>query len=137
MINEKIGPAYHRAFPRLARHLARVAMRSLHIDLIFVEDSVTFRRFSRVMRRLFELYDRQNGKPVEDRHFTGLPGTRVLIYEFQFDNPFESDTYPEPKFTTLGRARILLVFRDRSEQEELLETPFDITRTPAPLGRNG
>jgi hypothetical protein len=134
MINEKIGPAYHRAFPRLARHLARLTLRALQVDLIFVEDGVTFRRFARVLRRMFELYDRQTGKPVEDRHFAGIPGTRVMIYEFQFDNPFESDVYPEPKFTTLGRARILLVFRDRSEQEELLEAPFDTSRTPAPLG---
>jgi hypothetical protein len=136
MINNNIGPAYHRVFPHLARHLMYLTLRSLQVDLIFVEDGVNFRRFSRVVRRLFDLYDRQAGQPAEDRNFVGLPGTRVMIYEFQFDNPFESDVYPEPKFTTLGRARILLVFRDRSEQEDLLEAPFDTSRTPAPLGRS-
>jgi hypothetical protein len=130
MVHDNIGPAYHRVFPHLTRHLTHRTMRDLQLDLIFVEDSVTFRRFARVVRRLFDLHDRQPGRPAEDQHFVGLPGTRVMIYEFQFDNPFESEVYPEPKFTTLGRARILLVFRDRSEQEELLEAPVDSSRTP-------
>ena len=135
MVVESIGPPYHRAFPRLARFVANRMLRSLQIDLVFVEDAVTFRRFSRVMRRLFELYDKHDGRrPADDRDFLGLPGTRVLIYDMQFDNPFESSVYPEPKFVSLGRARVLLVFRDRSEEEELIEPPFDSSRTPAPLG---
>jgi hypothetical protein len=135
MVHDNIGPAYHRAIPRLARHLAHGIMRGLQIDLIFVEDGVTFRRFSKVLRRIFELHDKAPNRPVEDLHFVGLTGMKVLVYEFQFDNPYESDTYPEPKFTALGRARILLVFRDRSESEELVEPPFDASRTPAPLAR--
>jgi hypothetical protein len=134
MVHDNIGPAYHRAIPRFARHVAHEMMRGLQIDLIFVEDGVTFRRFAKVMRRIFELHDKAPNRPVEDLHFVGLTGTRVLVYEFQFDNPYESETYPEPKFTALGRARILLVFRDRSESEELVEPPFDTTRTPAPVG---
>jgi hypothetical protein len=135
MVHDNIGPAYHRAIPRLARYLAHEMMRGLQIDLIFVEDGVTFRRFSKVLRRIFELHDKQPNRPVEDLHFVGLTGTKVLVYEFQFDNPYESETYPEPKFTALGRARILLVFRDRSESEELVEPPFDASRTPAPLSK--
>lgn len=134
MVVESIGPPYHRAFQRLVRFVAHRMMRSLQIDIIFVEDGVSFRRFSRVMRRLFELYDKHDGRrPANDQDFVGLHGTRVLVYEMQFDNQFESTVYPEPKFVALGRARVLLVFRDRSEHEELVEPPFDASRTPAPL----
>jgi len=134
MVHDNVGPPYHRVIPPLARHLAHKVFHSLAIDLIFVEDHVNVRQLKRVIRRIFELHDKQPGRPAEELHFVGLNGTRVLIYEFQFDNPFESKTYPEPKFTALGRARILLVFRDRSESEELVEPPFDISRTPAPIG---
>ena len=134
MVVESTGPPYHRAFPRLTRFVAHRMLRALQVDIIFVEDGVSFRRFSRVMRRLFELYDKHDGhRPVCDRDFVGLHGTRVLVYEMQFDNQFESNVYPEPKFVALGRARVLLVFRDRSEHEELVEPPFDASRTPAPL----
>lgn len=137
MVHDNVGPPYHRALPHLSRHLAHRVFRSLSIDLIFVEDSVAFRPLARVLRRIFELHDKQPGRPAEDLHFTGLHGTKVLLYDFQFDNPFESKTYPEPKFTALGRARILLVFHDRNESEEFVEPPFDFSRSPAPIGLRG
>ena len=58
----------------------------------------------------------------------------MLIHSFQFDEPFRSEVYPEPKYDYLGRARILHVFRDRGEHEEPLESPFDFSQTPAPAG---
>jgi hypothetical protein len=133
LLSGTIGPAYYRLIPRLARHHMFQMLRALHVDLIFVEDGVSFRRFVRVLRRLFEIYDKNDGrKPAEDIHFVGLPGTRVMIHEFQLDEPFKSDTYPEPKYDFLGRARILHIFRDRQEEEEFIEPPFDFSRTPAP-----
>ena len=88
-----------------------------------------------MLRVLFEVYDVHAGRrPAEEIDFRGLPGTRVLIYDFQFDEPFRSEVYPEPKYDYLGRARILHVFRDRGEQEESLETPYDFSRTPAQAG---
>ena len=109
-------------------------LRALEIDLIFVEDGVGWRRLRRVLRALFEVFDVHGGRrPAEEVHFRGLPGTRVLIHEFQFDDPFKSELYPEPKYDFLGRARLLHVFRDRGEQEELIEPPYDFSRTPAPV----
>jgi hypothetical protein len=106
----------------------------LHVDLIFVEDGVRYRRFVKVLRRMFDLYDKHGDRRrAEDAHFTGLPGTKVIIHDFQLDDPFKSDSYPEPKYDYLGRARILHVFRDRHEDEELVEPPFDFTQTPTPL----
>lgn len=128
-----IGPPYHRLFPRGARHHFYRMLRALQIDLIFVEDGVGFRRFCRVLRMMFEVYDMFGGRrKAHEVHFTGVPGTRVLIHEYQLDEPFRSETYPEPDYENLARARILHVFRDRGEQEEPLETPLDFTRTPVP-----
>jgi hypothetical protein len=119
--------------PRSVRHHIYQILRALHVDLIFVEDGVGFRRFCRVLRMLFEVYDVYGGKRrAEDVHFHGMPGTRVLIHEFQLDEPFKSEVYPEPDYENLGRARILHVFRDRGEQEEPLETPLDFTHMPVP-----
>jgi hypothetical protein len=133
LLSGTIGPAYYRLIPRLARHHLFHMLRALHVDLIFVEDGVSFRRFVKVLRRLFEIYDKNEGKKrAEDIHFVGMPGTRVMIHEFQLDEPFKSETYPEPKYDFLGRARILHIFRDRQEQEEFTEPPFDFSRTPAP-----
>jgi hypothetical protein len=89
------------------------------------------------MRVLFEVFDRFGGKRrAEEIQFQGMPRVRVLIHDFQLDQPFESNTYPEPRFEDLGRARILHVFRDRGDQEEFVEPPSDSSRTPTPLWMN-
>jgi hypothetical protein len=133
ILSGTVGPPYHRLLPRAVRHHVYRLMRALQVDLIFVEDGVGFRRLRKVLRVLFEVYDIHGGRrPAEEVDFRGLPGTKVLIHDFQFDEPFRSETYPEPKYEYLGRARILHIFRDRGEHEEPLETPFDFSYTPAP-----
>jgi len=62
-----------------------------------------------------------------------LTGLRVLIHEFQFDHPFRSENYPEPRFEEFSRARVLHVFRDRGEDEERVEPPADFSSSPAPV----
>ncbi|MBL8794987.1 MAG: hypothetical protein JNM56_13845, partial [Planctomycetia bacterium] len=128
-----IGAPYHRIMTRAVRHHAYVMLRALQVDLIFVEDGVTFKRFCRVLRMLFEIYDIHGGRRRADElHFSGLPGIRVVIHEFQLDEPYRSEKYPEPEFENLARARILHVFRDRGGEEEPLETPPDFSFLPAP-----
>jgi hypothetical protein len=132
-----VGPPYHRLLARATRHHLYTLLRALQVDLIFVEDGVGFRRLRKVLRVLFEVYDIHGGRrPAEEIDFRGLPGTKVLIHDFQFDEPFRSETYPEPKYDYLGRARILHIFRDRGEHEEPLDAPFDFSRTPAPAEVN-
>ena len=133
ILSGTVGPPYFRVMPREARHHAYRMLRALEVDLIFVEDGVRFRRLRQVLRVLFEVYDIHGGrKPAEEVHFRGLPGTRVLIHAFQFDEPFKSEYYPEPKYDYLGRARILHVFRDRGGEEEFVEPPFDRDASPVP-----
>ena len=126
-----IGPTYHQVLPRAVRHHVYQILRAVQIDLVFVEDGVNFRRFTKVLRMLFELYDVYGGRrKAQEIHFQGLPGIRVLIHEYQLDKPFKSEVYPEPDYEDFGRARILHVFKDRGEQEEPLETPMDLTHVP-------
>jgi hypothetical protein len=131
ILAETIGPHYHRVLSHAARHHAYHVFRATQIDIILVEDGVGFRRFSRVLRMLFEIYDIHGGRRrAEDLHFVGIPGVRVIIHEFQLDHPFKSEVYPEPDYESIGRARVLHVFRDRGEHEEPVDIPADDTREP-------
>lgn len=135
ILTAAIGMPYHRAFPRSVRHHLYQVLRGTRIDLIFVEDGLSFKRLRRALRVLFEVYDVHAGRrPAEEVDFRGLPGTRVVIHDYQFDEPYQSSTYPEPKYEFLGRARILHIFKDRGGEEEPIESPFDLDRQPAPMG---
>lgn len=128
-----VGPPYHRAIPARARQHAHAVLRAAQVDMIFIEDGVTYRSLERVLRVLTELYDVHGGaRKAEDLHFRGLPKVKVMIHDYEPGNPFRSDAYPEPKFDDLSRVRVLHVFRDRGGHEELVEPPFDMTWTPAP-----
>jgi hypothetical protein len=128
-----VGPPYHRAIPTRARQHAHAVLRATQIDMIFIEDGVTFKNLERVLRIITELYDVHGGKRrAEDFHFRGLPKVKVMIHEYEPGNPFRSDAYPEPKFDDLSRVRVLHVFRDRGGHEEYVDPPFDISWTPAP-----
>ena len=129
-----VGPAYARVFPAPVLAMARRAMDDLSIDLVFVEDGVGFRRLRRVFRMAFELHDMFGAKGrAEEAHFAGMPGVRVLIHEVVPDAPRTGRLrgYPEPEYRTVGRARILHVFRDRGEAEDPVDSPR--SRQGAPL----
>ena len=132
---ETVGPSYRRVFPREAiRHVLGV-MADLRVDLLFVEDGVGFRRLRRVLGRAFELHDRLGARGrAEDHHFTGIPGVRVMIHDFELEEPWKAKRkgWPEPDYESIGRARILHVFRDRGASEETADAPRD--RRGAPVG---
>jgi hypothetical protein len=129
-----VGPPYYRVFPRSVRNHLYEVLRGTKVDLIFFEDGLSFKKLRRALRVLFEVYDIHGGRrPAEEVDFRGLPGLRVIIHDYQFDEPFKSEKYPEPKYEMLGRARILHVFRDRGGDREFIEPPFDYDRRPAPV----
>jgi hypothetical protein len=133
-----VGPAYSRVIPARARQHAHAVLRATQVDMIFVEDGVTFRNLERTLRVLTELYDVHGGKRrAEELHFRGVPKVKVMIHEYEPGNPFRSDLYPEPKFDDLSRVRVLHIFRDRGGHEELIDPPFDFSSTPAPVGALG
>jgi hypothetical protein len=128
-----VGPSYHRTIPVRARQHAHAVLRATQVDMIFVEDGVTYKNVERVFRVITELFDVHGGKRrAEELHFRGLPKVKVMIHEYEPGNPFRSDVYPEPKFDDLSRVRVLHIFRDRGGHEEWVEPPFDFSWTPAP-----
>jgi hypothetical protein len=128
-----VGPPYSRIIPPRARQHAHAVLRATQVDMIFVEDGVTFKNLDRVLRVITELYDVHGGKRrAEELHFRGLPKVKVMIHEYEPGNPFRSDLYPEPKFDDLSRVRVLHVFRDRGGHEERVDPPADFSWTPAP-----
>jgi hypothetical protein len=131
---QTVGPLFQEVMHRHVREYLYRVLRALQVDLIFVEDGIDYRKLRRVLRVLFEVYDKSAGKRrAEEIQFQGLPKIKVLIHDFQLEHPFKSETYPEPRFEDLGRARILHIFHDRGEEDEYVDPPFDFSYTPEPL----
>lgn len=120
-----VGPPYHRVLSRAARHHLYEVLRDVEVDLFFVEDGVGHRRFLGVLRQLFEFHDLFGARPLEERHFAGLPGVRVMIHEHDLEDerPWAPSGYEEPDYEDLGRARIVHVFRDRGGSDERARAP--------------
>lgn len=135
--SETIGPDYREAIPLAARSYLHAVMNGLEIDLIYLERGVRFTQLRRVMRILFDVHDMGAGKRrLHERDLHGIPGLRAVIHDFDFEEPFRSELYPEPGYESIGRARILHLFRDRGEDEVPNELPrefFDLP-LPVPLG---
>jgi len=132
-LTEVVGPPYAEVFTLAVRRYVYRLLTALQVDLVFVEDGVAYRKLVRVLRKLFEVYDKGAGqKRSEDVHFRGMTKVRVMFHDFDVDEPFRSNKYPEPKFAPLGRLRVLHVFRDRGGEEEFIEPPFSHDQTPVP-----
>ncbi len=137
VIDQTLGPPYHQLFPRPVRHHFFQVMEALEVDLIFVEDGVKFRRFRRVLEAMFETYDMFGGEqPIEEKHFVGIPGLRVVLHDHPGTSPFGKDAedYPEPNYEDIGRARVLHVFVDRGDAFEPEEIPVDFRGVPVLSG---
>lgn len=134
LMMEMIGPRYAEVFSLPTRQYIHAMLKGLQIDLIFLEDGVTARSMKRVWRMLFDLADKApNGeRRAEDNHFHGLTKIRVIFHDFDIDEPFKSSKYPEPKFSPLGRLRVMHVFKDRGDHEELSDMPNNFDATPIP-----
>lgn len=133
VISEIVGPPFYRHFSPEARRHYWLLTRALRIDLIFVENGVSYRRLVRVFRMMFEIYDIFGGRQrAEEWHFTGLVGLRVVIHDFDLGAPQHGrQNYPEPDYDELGRARILMVFKDRGEA--FVDDPIPRSSEGAPV----
>jgi hypothetical protein len=133
-LTEVVGPPYVEVLSLPVRRYTYQMLKALQVDLIFVEDGVSFRKLVRVFRTMFEVYDKGAGqKRSEDVHFQGMTKVKVMFHDFDVDEPFRSAKYPEPKFAPLARLRVLHVFRDRGGEEEFIEPPFSHDHSPAPV----
>ncbi len=133
-LEQIVGPPYHRLLSTRARRYYRDVMRDLHVDLIFVEDGLGFRRFRRALRVVFETHDIHGGKRrIEEMHFVGIPGVRAVIHDLGPGRPFRSSTYPEPEYEDIARARILHLFKDRGGEHDRVQIPDTFAGLPVPL----
>lgn len=119
-----VGPPWHRVLSRAARnHLAQV-YDSLDVDLVFLEDGVGVERFVQLLELMFEHVDLfGDTRPADPRHFTGIPGVRVLIHSCEFEEPLVDTGYTETDYEELARARILHVFVDRGGDDADVKVP--------------
>ena len=117
----RYGPPMVQAFdPRVRRYIGEI-LRNLEIDVMFLEDSVTWADIRRVLGVMFEVHD-QGRAPLRERHFVGLPRVRVVIQEEA------ADAEPPPAIPAgdpfggpdamAGMTRVLLITRDRGDKDE-------------------
>jgi hypothetical protein len=131
-LDGRIGPRYDRLLPLASRRHAYEVLSALEVDVLYVEDGVPWRRLRLVWKRVFEIYDRHHGeRRAEDARFSGIPGVRVVIDDVSPEEPFRLSGYPEPRYSGLGRARVLHVFRDRGGDER--RTPEDAPSELIPM----
>ncbi len=135
------GPDFHHHYGQPARRLLRQVLRSLSIDLIYIEDGVPSNRMGDVMRLLFRHFDATAGRAapervLEERHLASPPGVHLALQEIEIDAPQRKieEGYKEPSYESLSRARLLLVLRARGGDEPD-EDPFAFTREPGWVDR--
>ena len=130
----RLGPSYHDLFgPRVRQHLHEV-LRAVQVDVIFVEAGIPAKSLIAVLRQVFEVYDIHDGQRIVDDHsFRSIPKVRVTIHELQ-PSTNEPGSYDDlnPKFDELSRGRILHIFRDKEEFEEVGMSPRDFDYVPSP-----
>jgi hypothetical protein len=117
-----------------ARAYLYEVLRALEIDLIFLEDGVGHRRLAGVLRAMFEAHDTHGAQRLEERHVSLVQGVRVLIQDDAgLDAPFKRKGLPEPNYDDIGRARLLLIFKDRGGDERPTLAPRDSSDLPIPV----
>lgn len=129
-----VGPPFGSVFGRRVRqHLHRV-LRAVEVDVIYIEDGVRLKQLVQVFRALLEIYDVHGGrKRVDDHSFVGIPKVRVVVHDLTPEKPLIVVKYRQPKFDDLSRGRVLHIFRDRGDYEEVSDIPYDYSSEPSPL----
>ncbi len=129
-----VGPAFSSVFGRRARQHMHQILRGVEIDVIYLEDGVGVKQLIQVFRAILEIYDVYGGKKrVDDHSFVGIQKVRVVVHDLGPEKPLVSVKYRQPKFDDLSRGRVLHIFRDRGDYEEVSDIPFDYSSEPSPL----
>jgi len=132
----QVGPSFSKLFgTRVRQHWYRI-LRAAKIDVIYIEDGIGARKVERVLRMLLEVHDMHGGtKAIDDHTFRGIPKVRVVVHEISSEQSAYGEQlgYKQPKYDELSRGRVLHIFRDQGESEELAEDPFDFDSVPSPM----
>jgi hypothetical protein len=130
----RVGPGFDKAFGRRPRQHLHKVLRAVQVDVIYIEDGVPLKAVVMVLRQLFEVFDVHAGKRVVDDHtFRGIPTVRVMVHEFSPVKPPTAVKFKQPKFDDLSRGRVLHLFKDKGDHEEVSDVPMDFDYAPAPM----
>lgn len=130
----RVGPPFDKAFGKRPRQYLHKVLRAVQVDVIYIEDGVPLKAVVKVLRQLLEVYDVHAGKkPVDDHTFRGIPKVRVMVHEFSPVKPPTAVTYKQPKFDDLSRGRVLHLFKDKGDSEEVSDVPMDFDYVPSPM----
>lgn len=130
----RVGPPFEKAFGQRPRQYLHKVLRAVQIDVIYIEDGVPLKAVEKVLRQLLEVYDVHAGQRIVDDHtFRGIPKVRVMVHEFSPEKPPTAVTYKQPKFDDLSRGRVLHLFKDKGDHEEVSDVPFDTDYVPSPM----
>jgi len=128
-----LGLPWDRRMTWEARAYLYDVLDDLAVDLVFVEDGVRARSLGVVLRRLFEVHDTHGAQPILERQLALIPGVRAIVQDDVDGESALSDAgYPEPDYEDVGRARLLLIFKDRGGDRDGAEDPVDARGRPAP-----
>lgn len=129
-----VGPPFNEVFGRRARQHMHKVLRAVAIDVIYIEDGVSVKQQIQVFRAILEIFDVYGGnKRVDDHSFVGIPKVRVVVHDLNPEKPLITVKYRQPKFDDLSRGRVLHIFRDRGDYEEVSDVPYDFNYEPSPL----
>lgn len=130
----RVGPSFDKVFGKRPRQYLHKVLRAVQIDVIYIEDGVPFKAVVKVLRQLLEVYDVHAGQKIVDDHtFQGIPKVRVMVHEFSPVKPLTTVKYKQPKFDDLSRGRVLHLFKDKGESEEISDVPMDFDYVPSPM----
>jgi hypothetical protein len=130
-----IGASFTDLFGIRPRQHLHKMLQAVQIDVIYIEDGVPLKTLAKVMRMVFEVYDIHGGKKLVDDHcFRGIPKVRVIVHEHSPLKPSTAvSTYRQLKFDDLSRVRVLHIFRDKGDHEEVSDMPRDFDYVPSPV----
>ncbi|MHC4778777.1 MAG: hypothetical protein ACYTFG_09405 [Planctomycetota bacterium] len=130
-----VGPPFTSLWDRRTRQFLHEWLSALEVDIVYYEDAVKWHQLRSVLDQAFERYMKvPGGGPIQETHFRLLNGVRVFIEEMEPDRDQAShEGYQEPHFANLSRARVLMVFKDRGEEDEEARKGGPRIRVPAPL----
>lgn len=110
---------------RLRRFLFEVMYRA-SIDVVYVEDAVTPEQFGEVLDRLFARhFERARPRAVAEHDFVGIHGVRVVLHDVTPETEEIDGLQDQPSRQAISRARILIVGKDRPDDDDGGDDPSD------------
>ncbi|GEM_PF-3551759 len=132
-----IGPPFRKLWRLRTRRFLHEMLSDLEVDFIYFEDAVKWPVLRKVFDQMFErAMKNPRAGPLSEADFRFLPGVRVFVEFMEPDRELpKRKAYEEPHFANLSRARVLMIYKDRGDQDQKDRQNNPEERVPAPLAR--